>query len=228
MFKRKYKLKENIFDKIDRNVAYWLGFMYGDGNCTCENKIRLALRASDYEHLVKFRNFIGSDDRPIKKYVNSLGHDFCGFEFRSWKMHNSIKKYELNKRKENRGRLHLDLIQDNVVSDFVRGLFDADGTFFYSGIHKNHLFSEITGRKALLQDIKNILVRFKVISENKKIVKNGSIFRIRMANSDTIKFMDFIYAKEPRYFLSRKYGLAKNYLERLNDTTHKSEAIVQF
>lgn len=225
--KRKYELKENIFDTINNETAYWIGFLYGYGNCTCENKIKLTLQNEDYEHLVKFRNFIGSDDRPIKRFTAWNGKPHCNFEFRSSKMVKTLSKYELNRKKENRGRLHIDLLQDEICRNFVRGLFDADGSFYYDGLHKNRLFAEITGRMSVLKDVKNILVKHDVIAFGKKIVKNGSIFRIRMAYSDTCKFIHFIYANEPRYFLSRKYGLATNYLERLNDTTSKDEATVQ-
>ena len=223
---RKYKLNEKIFDELTPDVAYWLGFMYGDCNCTVENKIRFALAEEDYQQLVRFKNFVGSIDRPIKRFLSN-GKPQCGFEFRSWHIHNTVSKYGLTRRKENRGRLHIDLLQDIFVKDFVRGLFDADGSFYYDGLHKNHLFAEITGHMAVLKDIKNILVRFSVISDKKNIVKNGSVFRIRLAKEDTIKLIHFLYADSPRYFLSRKYGMAKSYLERLNDTTSTDEATVQ-
>lgn len=224
--KRKYKLNETIFNNLTSDVAYWLGFMYGDGNCTCENKIRFALSDKDYQQLVRFRNFIGGDDRPIKRF-ESNGKAYCGFEFRSWKIHNKLATYQITRRKENRGRLHIDLLQDYVAPHFIRGLFDADGSFYYDGLHKNHLFAEITGHMAVLKDVKNILTRFSVISDKKKIVKNGSIFRIRFAKEDTKKLISFMYANSPRYFLSRKYGMAMNYLDRLNDTTSKDEATVE-
>lgn len=223
--KRKFKLNEKIFDELTPASAYWIGFLYGDGNCTNENKIRFALAEEDYQQLVRFRNFIGSDDRPIKRFLSN-GKPCCGLEFRSWKIHNALAKYELTKRKENRGRLHIDLLQDEYAQHFVRGLFDADGSFYYGGLHHNHLYAEITGHMAVLKDIKNILVRFKVISDKKKIVKNGSIFRIRLAKADTISLIKFLYANQPRYYLSRKYGMAKSYLERLNDATSKDEVIV--
>ena len=224
--KRKYKLNEKIFDTLTDDGAYWIGFLYGDGNCTTENKIRLSLSNTDYQQLIRFRNYIGNDSRPIKQF-QSCGKPQCGFEFRSWHMHNALSKYDLTKRKENRGRLHIDLLQDQVVRHFVRGLFDADGSFYFDGRNKEALFSEITGHMAVLKDIKNILVRFNVISDKKKIVKNGSVFRIRMAKADTINLIKFMYADSPRYFLSRKYSLAKSYLDRLSDTTSKDEAIVE-
>lgn len=219
--KRKYKVNETIFSELNEDKCYWIGFLYGDGNCTCSNKIRLALSYQDYNQLIRFRNFIGSDDKPIKLWMNN-GHQACGFEINSWKIKEDLKQYQLTRRKEHRTRLHPKLFN----KDFIRGLFDADGSFYYDGKHKDRLFAEITGYKAVLKDIKNILVANDVISDKKKIVKNGSIFRIRLAMKDTIKFIHYIYSDSPRYYLSRKYVMAMSYLDRLNDTTSKDEATV--
>lgn len=219
--KRKYKLNEKIFDNITPDACYWLGFLYGYGNCTCENKIRFALAGEDYQQLIRFRNFIGNDERPIKSFTSN-GKPYCGFEFRSWYMHNRLSKFELTKRKDKRGRLNIALMN----KDFFRGLFDADGSFYYDGRNKEHLFAEITGHMAVLKSIKELLVFNNVISDKKKIVKNGSIFRIRLAKADTINLIKWMYADSPRYYLSRKYALAKNYLDRLSDTTSKDEATV--
>lgn len=220
--KRKYKLNEKIFDNLTPDACYWLGFLYGDGSCTRENKISFRLAGVDYHQLIRFRNFIGSDERPIKQYTRN-GKPYCGFEFRSWYIHNRLTRFELTRRKENRGRLNIALMN----KDFFRGLFDADGSFYYDGRNRDHLFAEITGQMAVLKSIKELLVFNNVISDKKKIVKNGSVFRIRMAKADTIKLIKWMYADSPRYYLSRKYSLAKSYLDRLSDTASKDEATVE-
>ncbi len=217
MVQRKYELNERVFDSVNNASAYWIGYLYGDGNCTCENKIRLACAWSDKELLYQFRNFISSNDRPIKEIISDSCHN-AGIEFRSWRIHNAIKKYELTKRKEDRGYVHPDLLQRDVCSDFIRGLFDADGSFYYGGLHNNWLYSEITGRMPVLKDIKNVLASNDVIKEDKKIVKNGSVFRLRFAKDNTIRLIRYLYGNSPMYYLRRKYGLAKSYLDRLNET----------
>ena len=199
--------------------------IYGEGNCTTENKIRLCCAEKDIDLLTNFRNFIGSD-KPIKRFLAKNKYPSCGFEIRSWKMHKTLQHYDLTKQKRDRGSLHIDLLQDEFSKDFIRGLFDADGSFYYDGLHKNHLFAEITGYMPVLKDVKRILVRHKVINETKKIVTNGKIFRIRFAQSDCLKLINFMYDGKPRYLLNRKYGIAKSYLDRLNETTDESEVIV--
>jgi len=223
--KRKYKLNEQVWGTLTPDLAYWIGFLYGDGNCTQENKVRVQIQWSDREHLFAFRNFIGSEDRPVKEIITDRCHN-ASIEFRSWKVHNIIKKYELTRRKSDRGRLHLRLLHPDVVKDFLRGLFDADGSFYYGGQHNNYLYAEITGQMPLLVDVKNILVEAGVISEKKHIVRNGSVFRIRFAKKDTVKLANYLYGDNPTYKLSRKYGMVKGYLDRLNEVTAAAEATV--
>lgn len=215
MTKRIYPLDERVFDSLGNDAAYWLGYIYADGNCTQENKIRLACAWSDRELLIQFRDFIKSTGRPIKEVLTDRCHN-ASLEFRSWRIHNRIKRYELTRAKALRGRLHAELLQREIAPDFVRGFFDGDGCFYYGGLHKNWLFAEITGFKPALQDIKNILVMFGVIDDRKKIVKNGSIFRIRFAKDSTLRLIEFLYGNNPRYYLRRKFGIAESYLQRLN------------
>lgn len=219
MTKRKYQIKENVFDEINRDSAYWIGYLYGDGNCTTENKIRLCISESDKDLLYKFRNFIGSVDKPVIDFMACGKYPQSRFEIRSWRFHNKLRLYDLTKRKEKRGYIHPDLTQKEVVSDFVRGLFDADGSFYYDGLHKNWLFAEITGYMPVLISLKKVLVSFGVLNENKNITKNGKIYRIRFPKDSALKLISFMYRDKPKYFLKRKYGLAKNYLDRLNETT---------
>lgn len=215
---KKYKRDSFIFNKLTPDSAYWIGYLYGDGNCTCENKIRFCCASCDEELIYSFRSFIKCINKPIKRFLGKNGKPYSSFEIRDWEMHKALKKYSLCLCKKDRGLVHLSLLQDDVSRDFIRGLFDADGCFYYDGLHKNHLFAEITGYKPVLKSIKAVLTRHNVISETKNITKNGSIWRIRFPKDSCLKLIRFMYEGTPRYYLSRKYGLAKSYLDRLNET----------
>ena len=224
--KRKYPLNEDSFKVLSRDCAYWIGYLYGDGNCTRENVVRLCCAAKDKDLLYSFRDFIHCITKPVKEFLSTLGYPSVRFDIRSWKIHKDLSKYQLNKRKELRGHLHPDLMQKEIFADFLRGLFDADGTFYYDGLHKNHLFAEITGYKNILIPLKQALVSAEVIKDKKKIIKNGRIFRIRFPKEACIKLGKFMYKDSPKYYLRRKYGLFKQYLDRLNEETQKGEATV--
>ena len=222
-FKRKYTLNESCFDTLDEKTAYWIGFLYGDGNCTTENKVRVAVQWSDREHLFALRSFINSLDRPIKEKTDNFRNThIANFEFRSWKIHNALKRYNLTKIKSERGRLPFYLLQPGIRQKFLLGLWDADGSFYYDCKNPNKVFSEVTGYMPILKDVKNILVEDKIISEKKKIVRNGSVFRIRLAKEDTLKLIKYLYGDFTSYSLKRKAVFVKQYYERLNTQTDKN------
>lgn len=80
------------------------------------------------------------------------------------------------------------------------------------------MFAEITGYKPLIKDIKNILVADKIIKDTKNIVKNGSIVRIRLSATDTLKLGEYLYKDYPNiYRCDRKYNTYKVHAERLNN-----------
>lgn len=223
MFKRKYELDENVFNEINNESAYWIGYLYGDGNCTTENKIRLVCSQKDKELLIMFRNFIKCIHKPIKEFMSCGKYPSCGFEIRSWKIRKCLDKYQLSLQKEERGLLHIDLMQDNISKDFIRGLFDADGCFYHSGSHKNNLYAEITGYMPIMKSVLAILKHNNICSENKNITKNGKIYRIRLSFGDVIRLGRFMYDGNPKYKLKRKFGIFKNHLDRLNETTQKAK-----
>jgi hypothetical protein len=214
----KYKRNSSAFDVLTPESAYWIGFLYGDGSCTQMSRIQLVLSQKDEEALIGFRNFIQCIEKPIKHFVTNCGHPSCSFEIRDWRMIKALSKYSLNLRKNKRGLIHISLLQPDVVRDFIRGLFDADGCFYYDGLHKNNLFAEITGYKPAMKSLKSILTYYQVINEHKNLTRNGSIWRIRFPKDACLKLIRFLYEGNPRYYLKRKYGIAKNYLDRLNET----------
>ena len=72
---RKYSLNEDYFKKIDTETkAYWLGFLYADGQISADSRysLRLALSKKDYNHIVKLKNEL-SDLLGIKVDLITTG-----------------------------------------------------------------------------------------------------------------------------------------------------------
>ena len=57
---------EHSFDVIDtEEKAYWLGFLYADGNVSnTKNEVGITLQSSDIKHLYKFKTFLKSSKIP--------------------------------------------------------------------------------------------------------------------------------------------------------------------
>ena len=76
---RVHYFNENYFEKINNeHKAYWLGFIYADGNIALRKRnqkvkskvLDISLKEEDKKHLCKFKNDIKGDDLEIKRREN--------------------------------------------------------------------------------------------------------------------------------------------------------------
>lgn len=140
--------------------AYWFGFLVGDG-CIYENRYRLklSLQKKDSGHLIKFAKFLGYGEDRIHFYGSMA-------EFRVDNKELLTRLYKLGLCQNKVHKTHKGLIPKKFKRDFVRGLFDADGTIHLRH-QKNYLTANfhICGTYDLLSGIESELV--------KKIRKNN-------------------------------------------------------
>ena len=128
--KQKYFLNENVFDVINsEEKAYWLGFLYADGNVSKTNRVRLSLAKEDYEIVEKFSNFIFETNR-IKNYKRpehkETSQDLVYVDVCN--KHISFKLKELGCPPKKTFLLKFpEWLDDQLYSHFIRGYFDGDG-----------------------------------------------------------------------------------------------------
>jgi len=218
MYKTKYDFDDTVFSKLNNKSAYWIGFIMADGYIN-GNRLQLGISKKDEDVLRQFKDFIKSPDRPIREWDNN-GHPAIEVRVRSYGFKKDLERYGMGVKKKDRGRINIDLLQENIRKDFLRGYFDGDGGFYVDT--RGYLFAEICGYKPTLKDIKNILVSDKVLNDSKKITKNGKIFRIRFSASDSLRLGRYLYGEYPNiYTLHRKYNLYNSHVERLNNLAGK-------
>lgn len=200
---------EHKFKKIDtEEKAYWLGFLDADG-CIHNGKnydygIELGLQEQDYNHLVKFKDFIGKDNKICyREKINSYRYQF--------------KNKTMNQDLINLGCIphkslilkfpNEDQVPDNLLIPFIRGYFDGDGSFWF----KNKIGMNILSSKDFLNGLKNRIKLFKDCSLYPVHYENlNGAYRIQTGDKEKIDFfLDLIY-KDANIYLDRKY---KKYLE---------------
>lgn len=222
--KQKYTINQHIFDIIDsEEKAYWLGFLYADGNVSKTNRIRLSLAEMDYEILEKFSYFIFNELR-IKKYIlpssrkgqNTIYVDVCN-------KHMANKLAELGCMSNKTFKLIFPKsLEINLVNHFARGYFDGDGCIsIYKNknmgrgiLTKNLCISESTrasinilSTKEFLFSIANILKTINVHTSFGKRYKNRNNNNYSLSVSGNLqieRFLDWLY-KDSNIFLKRKY-----------------------
>lgn len=125
-----YGLNENVFDEINEESAYWIGFILSDGNVykgdRNSNSINFGLKESDWEHLEKLKKFLGCT-KPLYRNNKSV---FIAFY--SKKIQDKLAEFGIVPCKSKIAKVP-ELLKNN--KHFWRGVIDGDGwvTFNKSG-----------------------------------------------------------------------------------------------
>ncbi len=122
--KRKFKIEESFFNKINNETSYWMGFVWATLYSMSYNTIQLK---SKKELLERFNVALNSD-YPIRK----LGNKFT-IKITSIHMLNDLSNLGLQP------LLIFPEIPREYYKDFIRGYFDSDSGFFYKMVQRRLL-----------------------------------------------------------------------------------------
>jgi hypothetical protein len=120
--KRTNLIKEDVFDTIAEESAYWIGFILADGNVYHPPKrskqLNIGLAEKDWEHLEKFKKFIGSN----KSLYYNKGGVFLSIY--SNRIVEKLFEYNIVPRKSKIAKVPESLKNNR---HFWRGMIDGDG-----------------------------------------------------------------------------------------------------
>lgn len=228
---RTYNCNYNYFNKIDtEEKAYWLGFIYADGNLYCPKNSRkkvlqICLAGKDKEHLEKFKKSLSSEHLIYKDRSNFR------FMINSEQLVNDLLKLGLSPRKS----LILEfpdenIVPTNLISHFIRGYFDGDGSIFET--NKNTWGFSIIGTIELITKIQKFLIdigvsKTKIVIEKRKAnnklcylsfggkitYTKGNLARSKNRCNNLIILYKFLYENSSIY-LNRKFEIFKNIIQK--------------
>lgn len=210
----KKHVDENIFKKIDtEEKAYQLGFLYTDGcvNRT-SNRIELSLKEEDYEHIVKFKNFLKSEHKIGKKSKTIKDKTYISYRLgiTNKNLKNDLIKHGCvpNKTKI----LQFPKLNKKLVKHFIRGYLDGDGCITHQTTSKMSL--EILGTEDFLRAI---LDYYKFPSEKYIYTfKHSDINRLMLSGKNAFKVIDDLY-KDSNIYLDRKFNLYNKFAPLFRD-----------
>ena len=233
-------MNENIFDDLKKETgAYWLGFLYADGNHFRKNppqscyKISLGLSLKDIDHVKKFCKDMNIDENRIsihppgisfiksRQIVNS-GQARIQFSNRS--LSNRCLKIGLVPKKS----LVLNFPSENIIPNeslchFVRGYFDGDGCL--TKVYNNHatryrviIVSSRDFCSGLCERVNKLLnIRMKMWDK-----KNTNVNKTCISGNRQVKmFMDWVYNNATVY-LKRKHVLFNELCEKIKSIDDKN------
>jgi intein/homing endonuclease len=200
-FNRKYELDETFLDNIDtQEKAYFLGFMYSDGNVhKRESNFKIVIHNKDKHILHKFSDmFYGFD--------NIQDDDDQYVSFRVYSVKLTLKLIEHGCVPNKTFKLSFPkTVPEHLLNHFFRGLFDGDGCLRLN--EENRAFINLTGYKPFLEEIQEYLTKtlgiFVRISDYKDKPNVSDILIHR--NLDMLKMLDYLY-KDATIYLDRKYN----------------------
>lgn len=189
--------------------SYWLGFLVGDGTIY-ENRYRLklSLQKNDRKHLEKFASFLNYSKNRIRLYGS-----IC--EFRIDNKELLINLYKLGLCQNKVHKTHKGLIPKKYQRDFIRGLFDADGTIHTflprNGKTKTANF-HIYGTNNLLKGVKEVFVK------NIKDINNGTgcisrdekTYNLEYSGRWLVDKIGHYLFNNCKIYLERKYKIFQN------------------
>jgi len=213
----KYNFNKDFFETIDTELkAYWLGFLFADGNVflpkskyeegkTKGGRLEVGLKAEDDYHLGNLINDINGNQpityRDVK--LNNKLYPSCRIQIHSIKMANDLIAHGCTPNKS----LTLEFpnhLPKEFLPHFIRGYIDGDGCVFFKVYSYEGVFKvSILGTFNFLIDIKNILLENDIKSSDVKQDKS-KVFNINITGQDNlVKLYNYLY-KDATRFLGRK------------------------
>ena len=222
---KKYTFDEDFFEVINNEFkAYWLGFIYADGNVympkpitkdgkTKGGRLDISLKAEDDYHLMNFEYDLNGN-MGIKYRDMKLGdkiYPACRLTVNSIKMVNDLIKHGCVPNKSLILEFPKHLSKD-MLPHFIRGYIDGDGCIFFKVYDNTSTFSvSLLGTENFLFDIKHILEGHGIICKD-IVPQKSKAFCLHIYGRDNlVKLYNLLYG-DAIIFLGRKIDLFRKAL----------------
>jgi len=207
--KRKYKVNDDFFKKWTSDMAYVLGFWWADGY--------IRKRNNTYGYSYGFGISQKSDDKYILKEIldkmdsnNTIYQPKSRPEGSHFEINSKIIFKDIVRRggSPNKSLItRFPKVPKKYFVDFIRGLFDGDGSISLCGKRKNSPSSYIcSGSFLFIQDLYIIMKKWKIEG---KITNNGNksniCYLLKMGAGASRKLGELMYYDKDIIKLKRKY-----------------------
>lgn len=213
-FYKAKKVDSFFFNEINtEEKAYILGFIYADG-CISNNVLSIKQKTDDVDILEKIKFCLKSEHKIINYIENSGYSKNCNVSMLSFKDLQIIKdlyKYGVIENKSKILKFPLN-IPECLVSHFIRGYFDGDGSV-YKIKQNNSIGISFVGTNDMLS---NILLKFQQICDTNTHIyqyKDKDIFGLTIGGKNNIEKIYYYLYNDATIFLNRKEEVFKKYFK---------------
>jgi hypothetical protein len=218
--RRVYSLDETTLDNIDtEEKAYFLGFFSADGciskNDKKQDTITFSLHPQDAYILEKFYKIFKSD-----KPIIFTDKGYARFEISSNHICEQIYKLGFSPRKTYSNTFCL--LDDKLMSHYIRGYFDGDGCIGNNNGALNASHLSIAGYKTNMMKIKDFLLKEKHITSSfvtdkrtYNSIDNDDFGGLYFTNKlNKYCFLKYIY-DDANIYINRKYEKSIKFIEEI-------------
>jgi hypothetical protein len=211
---RLYECNHQFFANISSETqAYWLGFLAADGSISHE-AVTLALAAKDQDHILRFREALGST-HPLGGYQVTGGFSGrCGgttvavrLAINSPEMLVDLSRYGVVRRKT--FTVHWPNLATDLLRHYLRGLFDGDGCFI---THRKAIQFALLGNTSLMQGCQQFLMRSCQVAQTRLFphTSDGIVHLRYCGRVQVRRIYDLLY-EEATIYLPRKRAVADGF-----------------
>ena len=220
------RINENVFNIIDtEDKAYWLGFIFADGNISSEgNRFEINLALKDLNHMIKLKNFLEyEEDIRIETHGESA---CCRLAVRNLNLWNNLNDKGCTPRKSLTLQFPKKEIfkSPDLIKHFLRGYSDGDGSL---GIYlqKNTLSERISflGTKEFLAEFQIYLGINGYLRNKSTFTYKNEAFELKYAAKKARQVAKLLYNNATIY-LDRKYDIYIKFCQLEEESSRKKSS----
>lgn len=209
---KKLYCNEEFFSLKTKKTYYWAGFIAADGCVTQDNRLEIALKLADRNHLELFKHAIGS------RHPVSISHQgkAARIRIRSKKLCEDLESNFNITPNKSKTLQYPNIVEDYLMWEYIRGYMDGDGCYSIIKTENPRQLANlilVSGSVEFLEEIADI---FNLYINNYKYPRyNSHVYRISYGIKDSNVLINKIYQySSVNTRLLRKYNKIKKQLDK--------------
>ncbi len=215
-YQNRCRIDETVFDTIDtEEKAYWLGFLYADGNISKEgHRLEVNLSMKDLDHLLKLKSFLKGDDLEIRIDTNKgEQYPMCRMSVRNEHLWNSLNDKGCVPCKSLILKWPHESIftKKQLIRHFVRGYWDGDGTIgLYRGKYGIIFNFCVMGTYMFLKGVKDFIGFDGTLKNASTPSEPNNAWLLQYSSLKSRKAARLLY-QNANIYLERKYNIYQEF-----------------
>lgn len=215
-YQNRCRIDETVFDIIDtEEKAYWLGFIYADGNISSEgHRFEINLSTVDLNHMLKLKSFLQGNDIEIR-IDTCKGEDYpmCRMSVRNEHLWNALNEKGCVPCKSLVLRWPDEKIfaEKSLIRHFIRGYWDGDGTIgLYNGKYGTMFNLAVAGTPMFLSGIRDAIGLGGTLRNGSCNAYENKVWTLSFNTLKARKIARLLYQNATIY-LDRKYTIYQKF-----------------